>query len=218
MREGERWRIDLPDHGALFVVTGPSGVGKSTLVGRVMARVPGLSYSVSATTRGPRAGEMDGREYHFLTEAEFERRLAEGAFLEHATVYDRRYGTLRAPVEQALVSGRSVILDIDVKGAAQVKSAFPSCIRVFVLPPDVPALEQRLRRRGTDSDEVIARRMAQVDEQLAGAPEFDYVVINDHLETADALFESVFLAELSRVWRRRTAVQRVLSTRTRVPK
>ena len=212
MREGERWRLELPDHGALFVVTGPSGVGKSTLVGRVMARVPGLLFSVSATTRAPRAGEVDGREYHFLSLDDFEGRVQSGAFLEHANVYDRRYGTLRAPVEQSLAAGRSVILDIDVQGARQVKAAFPSCIRVFVLPPNIPVLAERLRRRGTDDDAVIARRMAQVGEQLAGAPEFDYVVINDHLETADAVFESVFLAELARVWRRRTAVTRVLGT------
>jgi len=162
--------------------------------------------------RAPRAGEVDGREYHFLSLDDFEGRVQSGAFLEHANVYDRRYGTLRAPVEQSLAAGRSVILDIDVQGARQVKAAFPSCIRVFVLPPNIPVLAERLRRRGTDDDAVIARRMAQVGEQLAGAPEFDYVVINDHLETADAVFESVFLAELARVWRRRTAVTRVLGT------
>lgn len=212
MREGERWRLELPDHGALFVVTGPSGVGKSTLVGRVMARVPGISFSVSATTRAPRVGEVTGREYHFMSPDDFETRAQQGAFLEHAHVYDRRYGTLRAPVEQALAAGQSVILDIDVQGARQVKAAFPSCLRIFVLPPNIPVLAERLRRRGTDDDAVITRRMAQVGEQLEGAPEFDYVVINDHLETADAVFESVFLAELARVWRRRTAVTRVLTT------
>jgi guanylate kinase len=202
-------RLEPPDRGALFVVTGPSGVGKSTLIRDAMAQIPGLAFSVSATTRSPRPGEVDGREYHFLGADAFAARVAAAEFLEHATVYDRRYGTLSAPTFAALASGRSLVLDIDVQGARQVKESCPDCVRIFVLPPSLAALETRLRARGTETDEVLARRMAQVELQLRGAPEFDYVVINDELDTARAVFQGVFLAELSRPARRRAAVERV---------
>lgn len=204
-------RIEPPDRGALFVVSGPSGVGKSTLVGAVMGWVPGLSFSVSATTRAPRAGEQDGREYHFLTAEAFEDRSRQGAFLEQAQVYDRRYGTLKAPVLAAIEAGRSILLDIDVQGAEQVKACYPDCVRIYVLPPRLSVLEERLRARGTDGEEVLRRRMAQVGEQLRGAPAFDYIVVNDDLEAAIAQFQGVFLAELSRGERRRSAVSRMLA-------
>ncbi len=129
--------LERPDKGALFVVTGPSGVGKSTLIRALMSRLPDLQFSVSATTRPPREGEVHGRDYHFLTQEGFAERLERGEFLEYATVYDRRYGTLRAPVEAAIDAGQSVLLDIDVQGARQVKQAYPGCIRVFILPPSV---------------------------------------------------------------------------------
>ena len=203
--------LGKPDRGALFVVTGPSGVGKSTLIQHVMGRVPGLSFSVSATTRAPRPGELDGLHYHFLTAAQYDEKLAADEFLEHATVYDRRYGTLRGPVVAAIDAGTSVLLDIDVQGARQVKARFLDCIRIFILPPSVKTLEERLRARGSDSEDVVRRRMAQVDDQLRGAPEFDYVVVNDDLDTARAVFEGIFLAELSRPPRRWAAVDRVLA-------
>jgi guanylate kinase len=203
-------KLERPDQGALFVVSGPSGVGKTTLVQAALARVPGLEFSVSATTRAPRPGEVDGREYHFLTPEAFAERVREAQFLEHATVYDRSYGTLRAPVVDAIRDGRSVLLDIDVQGARQVKERFPECVRIFLMPPSIGVLEDRLRKRGTD-ETILRRRMAQVGEQLLGAPSFDYVVVNDHLETSTAVFEGIFLAELSRVARRRAAVERVLA-------
>jgi guanylate kinase len=202
-------RLEPPDVGALFVVSGPSGVGKTTLVHAALQRVPGLEFSVSATTRAPRSGEKDGREYHFLDADHFARLVADDALLEHATVYDRQYGTLRAPVVEATAAGRSVLLDIDVQGARQVKTRFPECVRIYLLPPSIRVLEQRLRARGTD-EETLQRRMAQVGDQLRGAPEFDYVVVNDELETAIAMFVGVFCAELSRTARRRAAVERVL--------
>jgi guanylate kinase len=208
-----RLTVENPDFGALFVVTGPSGAGKSTLIRRVMDRVPGLEFSVSATTRAPRDGEVDGRDYHFLSPEEFARRVEHGSFLEFATVYDRSYGTLRQPVESAIAAGRSVVLDIDVQGARQVKRQFPDCIRVYVLPPRIGVLEQRLRDRGTD-EAVIERRMSQAGEQLRGVVDFDYVVVNDDLASSEAIFEGVFCAELARVARRRGAIERVLAELT----
>jgi guanylate kinase len=201
--------LDAPDEGVLFVVTGPSGVGKTTLVRYVMARVPAIEFSVSATTRAPRPGELDGREYHFVTPARFAEMVGAGDLLEHATVYDRSYGTPREPVLCALQCGRSVLLDIDVQGARQVKSAFAECVRVFVLPPSLAALEQRLRARG-DAEDALRRRMDQCDEQLRGAPEFDYVVVNDRLDVAQELLTGIFLAEVSRTTRRQVAIRRVL--------
>lgn len=202
--------LEAPDQGVLFVITGPSGVGKSTLIKGLMERVPGLEFSVSATTRAPRDGEVDGRDYHFLSAEDFAHRVERAAFLEYATVYDRSYGTLRAPVEAAVAEGRSVVLDIDVQGARQVKERYPACVRVFILPPSVGTLATRLRGRGTE-EAVIARRMSQVEEQLRGAPEFDFVVVNDDLSAARAVFEGIFLAELSRVARRRSRIERVLA-------
>lgn len=204
-------RLEPPDRGVLFVVSGPSGVGKSTLLRAAMARIPGLTFSVSATTRSPRPGEVDGVDYHYLSADDFERRVEAGAFLEHAHVYDRRYGTLEAPTDAALASGRSVILDIDVQGAASVRARRADAVFLFVLPPSVEALEARLRARATESAEVVARRMAQVHQQLRGCVDADYVVVNDDLDAAHAGFQGVLLAELSRVRRRDRAIQRLFT-------
>lgn len=204
-------RLERPDRGVLFVTSGPSGVGKSTLVRDALARIPDLAFSVSATTRQPRPGEQDGVQYHFVAPERFEALVAQRAFLEHATVYDRRYGTLRAPTEATLADGRSLLLDIDVQGARQVRTAMPESVHVYVLPPSVDALETRLRARGTDSDEVVRRRMALAADQLRGAAGYDYLVVNDDLEAATACFEGILLAELSRRERRDTALRRVLA-------
>jgi guanylate kinase len=190
----------------LFVVSGPSGVGKSTLVGRVLGNVPGLGFSVSATTRAPRPGEVDGVHYHFIDAGSFDARVAAGEFLEHATVYGRHYGTLRAPTADALSAGRSLLLDIDVQGFRQLRSAWPEAVSVFILPPDLPTLEARLRSRSTDSEEVIHRRMRDADEQIAGCGEYDYVVVNGDLESAATVMRAIFLAELSRVRRQQRVV------------
>ncbi len=205
-------QVERPDRGVLFVVSGPSGVGKSTLLKRAMARLPWLSFSVSATTRGPRRGEQNGVDYHFITPGEFRDRVDREAFLEHATVYDRSYGTLRAPTEQALSEGRCLLLDIDVQGAKNVKAALPEAVHLFVLPPSLAALEARLRSRATDPEEVIVRRMAQVATQLRGVDDAHYVVVNDNLEAAQACFEGVLLAETCRRARRDRAVRRVLDS------
>jgi len=203
-----RWA--LPDHGVLFVVSGPSGVGKSTLVKAAMSRIPGLAFSVSATTRAPRAGERDGVEYHFVDPERFAELVRDGAFLEHATVYDRSYGTLRAPTEASLASGASLLVDIDVQGAEQVRVSKPDAVHVFVLPPSLEALEHRLRSRGTDAEETIRRRMDQAMQQLAGCVRYDYVIVNDDLEAAQAAFQGILLAETSRRDRRESVIARVL--------
>lgn len=196
----DRWH--KPDRGVLFVVTGPSGVGKSTLITRAMARIPGLAFSCSATTRAPRPGEIDGLHYHFLTAAAFAEKVATNAFLESATVYDRSYGTLRDPTVEALARGDSLILDIDVQGAAMVRQRMPEAVHVFVAPPSIAALEERLRARGTETEAVIRSRMEQVAQQVLEVRAFDYLVRNDDLETATAVFEGVLLAEMSRTSRR----------------
>ena len=203
-------RFPLPDRGVLFVVSGPSGVGKSTLVKAAMARIPGLAFSVSATTRAPRAGELEGVDYHFVARDRFAGLVAEDAFLEHATVYDRSYGTLRAPTDAVLASGRSLLLDIDVQGSRQVRARKPDAVHVFFLPPSIDALRERLRGRGTDSEETIARRMDQAMDQLRGCVDYDYVIVNDDLEAAHAAFQGVLLAETSRRDRRQAVIDAVL--------
>ena len=204
------WTIDSPDRGVLFVVSGPSGVGKTTLVKRALEHVPGLEFSVSATTRPPRDGEQDGVQYHFVTPEKFLGLVEAGAFLEHATVYGRSYGTLREPVVSRLTQGGSILLDIDVFGATQVRQQMPDAVQVFILPPSLEALEARLRGRGTDGEEVVRRRMEEAAHQLRGAPQYDYVVVNHDLATAHQVFEAILVAELSRVSRRRDSVASLL--------
>lgn len=194
------WRP--PALGALFVVSGPSGVGKSTLLRRTFDDLPSLEFSVSYTTRARREGEQEGVDYHYVSPAEFLARRDEGALLEHAEVYGTWYGTPRAPVERAIAAGRSMILDIDVQGAAQVRRAMPEAVSIFLLPPSRESLHARLRGRGTDRPEVVERRMREADQQLGEASRYDYLVVNEHLETAVAELESIFLAELARTSRR----------------
>lgn len=205
----DRWT--LPDRGALFVVSGPSGVGKSTLIRRALARIPGLSFSVSATTRPARPGEADGVHYHFLDEPRFQALVDDGAFLEHAEVYDRRYGTLAAPTFEALDAGRSVILDIDAMGAARIRERMPDAVQVILVPPSLGVLEARLRSRGTDDGATIARRMALAAEQLRAAPTYDYVVLNDDFDAAEAALQGILLAELSRTVRRSRVLDALLA-------
>jgi guanylate kinase len=181
----------------VFVITGPSGVGKGTLIKRLCERVPGLELSVSATTRRPRAGEVDGRDYHFLDRAEFDRRALAREFLEHATYSGNRYGTLRSEVERRLEAGRSVLLEIEVQGARQVRAAMPEAVLVFIAPPDPAALRERLERRGTDSEEAIAERLRVAELELAAREEFPHVVVNDEIERAAAKLERIVRDELS---------------------
>jgi len=180
----------------LFVITGPSGVGKGTLISRLLDRVPDLELSVSATTRPPREGEVDGRDYHFLDRAEFDRKAGEDAFLEHATYSGHRYGTPRSEIEKRLQEGRSVVLEIELQGARQVRERRPDSIRVFVAPPDPAALRRRLEGRGTDDPEAIERRLETAREELAAEDEFEHVVVNDDVERAASELERIVRREL----------------------
>jgi len=198
-----------PDYGALFVVSGASGTGKTTLLRAALDRVPGLEFSVSATTRAPRRGERDGVDYHFVTADAFREMQRAGELLEHAEVYGTLYGTPRAPVLQALHEGRSIVLDIDVQGAGQVRTVYPQAVSIFVLPPRIEVIRERLVGRGTDGPEVVERRIRDATEQIARCGEYDYLVMNDVLETANAQLQGIFLAELSRRSRRQGWVQAV---------
>jgi guanylate kinase len=176
----------------VFVITGPSGVGKGTLIRGLLERLPELELSVSATTRSPRPGEVDGAHYHFLEADEFERRVAEGEFVEHATYSCNRYGTLRSDLERRLRTGSPVVLEIEVQGARQVRRAMPEAVQVFIAPPSRDALRARLIGRGTDSPEQVEARLRTADEEIRAQPEFAHVVVNDRLERAtDELVEIV---------------------------
>jgi guanylate kinase len=173
----------------VFVITGPSGVGKGTLIERLLKTVPGLELSVSATTRRPRPGEVDGRDYHFLDPGEFARRVAAGDFLECASYSGHRYGTLRSEVERRLRAGTSVVLEIELQGARQVRAAMPESVQVFIAPPSPSALRERLEARGTDSAEAIAERLRVAERELAAQSEFRHVIVNDDVDRAAAELE-----------------------------
>ena len=185
------------EKGKVFVITGPSGVGKGTLIERLLDAVPELELSVSATTREPRAGEVDGRDYHFLTPEEFERRVEAADFLEHATYSGNRYGTLREEVDRRLAEGRSVALEIEVQGARQVRAAMPEAVLIFIAPPDPTALRERLEGRGTDSPEAIARRLRTAEIELEAQDEFPHVVVNDEVQKSASELEKLVRGQLS---------------------
>ncbi len=168
----------------VFVITGPSGVGKGTLIRTLRERMPELELSVSATTRGPRPGEADGVDYHFLSDAEFQRRVDAGDFVEHATYSGRRYGTLRSELDRRTGAGAPVVLEIEVQGARQVRETMPEAIRVFIAPPSREALRTRLVGRGTDDAEQVTARLRTADAELAAQDEFAHVVVNDRLDDA----------------------------------
>ena len=182
--------------GQVFVITGPSGVGKGTLIRTLLGRVPALELAVSATTRAPRPGERDGVDYHFLSEDEFERRVREGRFVEHATYSGRRYGTLREELERRLARGASVVLEIEVQGARQVAEAMPDSVRIFIAPPSAESLRTRLVGRGTDPPEQVEARLATATRELAAQREFTHVVVNDRLDEAAGELERLVTSRL----------------------
>jgi guanylate kinase len=179
----------------VFVITGPSGVGKGTLIGKLLERVPDLELSISATTREPRQGEVDGRDYHFLTLEEFDRRIAAEDFIEFATYSGNRYGTLRSEVRNRLDQGHSVVLEIEVQGARQVRAAMRESVQVFIAPPDPASLRRRLESRGTDSLEAIDARLEVAEQELAAQDEFAHRVVNDDLERAAGELEGIVRTE-----------------------
>ena len=169
----------MAERGRLLVISGPSGTGKSTVIGELMARKAGLEFSVSATTRAPRPGETDGVDYYFVSRERFDEMIENDELLEHADFVGNSYGTPRSQVEARLEQGITVILDIEVQGAAQVKAAMPEAVTVFLAPPSLEELERRLRGRGTDSEETIRRRLETARKELLLAPEYDHMVINN---------------------------------------
>ena len=168
----------------VFVITGPSGVGKGTLIRTLRERMPELELAVSATTRKPRLGETQGVHYHFLDEAEFDRRVLEGDFVEHAEYSGRRYGTLRSELDKRIEAGHSVVLEIEVQGARQIAQTMPEAVRIFIAPPDEETLLNRLIGRGTDAREEIDRRLQVAKSELVAQDEFPHVVVNDRLDEA----------------------------------
>jgi guanylate kinase len=178
----------------VFVITGPSGVGKGTLIRGLMERLPELELSISATTRPPRPGEEDGVDYYFLSPEEFQQRVAASEFVEHADYAGRSYGTLRSELERRMAQGAAVVLEIEVEGARQVRRSVPDAVQVFIAPPSLDALRTRLIGRGTDKSEEVERRLRVAEHELQAQPEFEHVVTNDRLEEAlDRLSEIVAL-------------------------
>ena len=180
----------------VFVITGPSGVGKGTLIRGMMERIAQLELSVSATTRAPRPGERDGVDYHFLTRTEFNTKVNGGDFVEHADYAGRSYGTLRSELEQRVHAGVPVVLEIEVQGARQVRAAMPEAVQVFIAPPSLQALRTRLVGRGTDDEAEVERRLRVAEEELTAQPEFGYVVVNDRLEDALERLEAIVVENL----------------------
>ncbi|MEK7322059.1 MAG: guanylate kinase [Pseudomonadota bacterium] len=181
-------------HATLYIISAPSGAGKTSLVRTLLARLPTMALSVSHTTRAMRPGERDGVDYHFVTVADFKAMVAAGAFLEHAQVFDNFYGTSKAGIQVQLAEGRDVLLEIDWQGARQVRAAFPGAVGIFILPPSRQALEQRLRDRGQDGEEVIARRMRDAVAEMSHYNEYDYLVINDDFVRAEGDMEAIVRA------------------------
>lgn len=184
--------------GSVFVVSAPSGAGKSTLVQRLLASVPDLQFSVSFTTRRPRPGEVDGKDYFFVDDARFDAMVAGGELVEWVQVYAHRYGTGRSWLEAMVASGKDVLLDIETTGAAALRQVLPEAVMIFILPPSAASLEDRLRSRGKDSDEQVRIRLRHARHEMELYPSYDYLVVNDDLERAYRQFEGVVLATRAR--------------------
>jgi len=197
--------------GTLLIVSAPSGTGKTSLVKALRERVDGIVVSISHTTRGRRAGEIDGRDYFFVAQEAFDAMLERGAFLEWAQVFDHAYGTARATVNKALNEGQDVLLEIDWQGAQQVRALMPDCVSIFILPPSCQALAARLRERGQDSPEVIARRMRAAQEEMSHYTEYDYIIVNDRFDEALQQLSCIVIATRLRKVRQISALDGLLT-------
>jgi guanylate kinase len=215
--------VGLPDklatetnegRGILFVVSSPSGGGKGTLIQRVLKQVPNLSYSVSFTTRAPRNGEVNGREYFFVTPEIFEQMVAAGEFLEWAQVHSKLYGTARDQVAREIAEGRDIILEVDVQGAASVRTLITDSVSIFILPPSFKILKERLQSRGTDSPEDLVLRLRNAPTELKDYSAFQYVILNDTLERAANQMAAIVHAERARLSRQEAQVKRVVEAFT----
>jgi len=195
----------MKKNGILFVISAPSGTGKTTILKKVMARLPGLNFSVSHTTRKPRADEQNGRDYFFVERTMFEQMIAKEQFIEWARVHDNYYGTSIAAVSERLGEGEDIILDIDVQGAAIIRqSKAVSAVQIFIAPPGRKVLEDRLRGRNTENEQTILLRLKNAEEELKAAQAYDYLVVNDQLEEAVETLTAIIVAERARARRRRT--------------
>jgi guanylate kinase len=202
----------MSNRGDLFILSAPSGTGKTSLAHRLLPRVEGMTFSVSHTTRPSRRGEVDGKEYFFVTETEFLKMAEDGRFLEWAQVYGNYYGTSRDFVESRLSEGLDVLLDIDIQGALKVRSLMPEAVTIFVLPPSYRELEERLRRRGLDDEEVIRRRLSIARSEIRHFADYDYLVINRDLDRSTAELEAIVVATRCRLRRRLAVAQEIVDT------
>jgi guanylate kinase len=197
----------------LFIVSGPSGAGKTSIAAPVIAALDGIEMSVSVTTRQRRGGEVDGIDYHFISDADFDERIAKNDLAEWAEVHGCRYGTARSAIDRARAAGRDLLLDVDVQGAAQLKTHYPDAVSVFLLPPSRDRLEERLRERATDDSATVARRLEGACREISSLRSYDYVVVNDHLPSAVEQFLSIVHSERQRIARLRgDDIERVIST------
>lgn len=190
--------------GLLIVVSGPSGVGKNTVISDLFNYLPNLNYSISATTRTPRQGEIDGKNYFFLSDSEFTQRIAAGDFLEWAQVYRHYYGTPRSYVEKMLTGGLDLVLDIDVQGAAQIKEALPEAVLIFLAPPSLSELKMRLMGRKTELEAEILLRLKNIDKELQAVPEYDYFIVNREIDLTCRQIECIIQSERLKVSRQET--------------
>ena len=196
--------------GLLVVLSGPSGAGKDSVLKRLMEKEPGIRLSVSATTRSPREGEVDGKDYFFLSRAQFDGLVEQDKMLEHAEYCGNCYGTPSEPIEKWQAEGCDVILEIDVQGGSQIKRKRPDCVSIFVLPPSLEVLESRLRRRGTESEEAICKRLAAAKSEIAQAIHYDYIIVNDDLEPAVDQMAGILRAEKQKSARNKDFIERML--------